>query len=132
MSPLTNESLINHGSFVVGQVTSYEDAGDEDEERFMVDMPCMRYLIKQTGLERKTKRTGGVRIRGQGQPKKQKTMVMSMAQTTPLIKGIFDEVFADQIDASAGSNKSKVWIKVLINLKMIAWQMAICRLTCSG
>ena len=32
MSPLTNESLINHGSFVVGQVTSYEDAGDEDEE----------------------------------------------------------------------------------------------------
>ena len=51
MSPLTNESLINHGSFVVGQVTSYEDAGDEDEERFMVDMPCMRYLIKQTGKE---------------------------------------------------------------------------------
>ena len=45
-----------------------------------------------------------------------------MAQTTPLIKGIFDEIFADQIDASAGSNKSKVWIKVLINLKMIAWQ----------
>ena len=38
-------------------------------------------------------------------------MVMSMAQTTPLIRGIFDEVFADQIDASAGSNKSKVWIK---------------------
>ena len=34
MSPLTNESLINHGSFVVGQVTSYEDAGDEDEERY--------------------------------------------------------------------------------------------------
>ena len=77
----------------------------------MVDMPCMRYLIKQAGLERKAKRTGGVRIRGQGQPKKQKTMVMSFAQTTPLIKGIFDEVFADQIDASAGSNKSKVWIK---------------------
>ena len=121
MSPLTNESLVSHGSFVVGQVTSYEDAGDEDEERFMVDMPCMRYLIKQTGLERpKAKRTGGVRIRGQGQPKKQKTMVMSMAITTPLIQGIFDEVFADQIDASAGSNKSKVWIKVLISFQIIA------------
>ena len=108
MSPLTNESLVNHGSFVVGQVTSYEDAGDEDEERFMVDMPCMRYLIKQTGLERRVRKTGGVRIRGQGQPKKQKTMTMSMAQTTPLIRGIFDEVFAEQIDATAGSNKSKV------------------------
>ena len=93
----------------------------------MVDMPCMRYLIKQTGLERKTKRTGGVRIRGQGQPKKQKTMAMSMAQTTPLIRGIFDEVFADQIDASAGSNKSKVWIRVMLSFQIIGWVRGVFR-----
>ena len=50
MPPLSNESLVNHASFVVGQVTSYEDAGDEDEERFMVDAPCIRDLIKLTGI----------------------------------------------------------------------------------
>ena len=42
-------------------------------------------------------------------------MVMSMAQTTPLIRGIFDEVFADQIDVSAGSNKSKVMFDKFAN-----------------
>ena len=110
MSPLSNESLVNHASFVVGQVTSYEEAGDEDEEKFMVDMPCMRDLIKLTGVEKKTRKSS-VKIRGQGQPKKAKPMIQSMATTTPLIRGIFDDVFADQIDtSSAGDKKSKVII----------------------
>ena len=72
----------------------------------MVDTPCMRDLIKLTGVEKKTRNK--TKIRGQGQPKKAKPMIQSKATTTPLIRGIFDEVFADQIDASSGDKKSKV------------------------
>ena len=37
--------LVNNASFVVSQVTSYEDAADEDEVAYMLDAPCMRTLI---------------------------------------------------------------------------------------
>ena len=53
MSPLSNESLINNASFIHDQVMSYELAGDDDEEKFMADAPCIIALFELAGVEKK-------------------------------------------------------------------------------
>jgi DNA (cytosine-5)-methyltransferase 1 len=99
---LNNETLVNNAAFIVAQVTSYEDAGDEDEDRFMVDAPCMRNLIQLTGIEKKAKKP--VTIRGQ---KKSKAMAFSMATATLLILEVFEECFKGQIETSDEATKGK-------------------------
>lgn len=32
------------------QVSSYEEAGDVDEEKYMMDAPCMKNLMQLTGF----------------------------------------------------------------------------------
>ena len=40
---LNSEMLINNSQFVLSQVSSYEEAGDEDEERYMMQSQCIRF-----------------------------------------------------------------------------------------
>ena len=85
-------------AYVSVQVSSYEDAGDPDEEKYMMDAPCMKNLIQLTGLQR-VPRKKGVTIRGGGAPKPKKTVTATytLATTTTLVNQIFEECFSDQV-----------------------------------
>ncbi len=47
----TLANLVIRFEFVIAfyQVSSYEEAGDTDEEKYMMDAPCMKNLIQLTG-----------------------------------------------------------------------------------
>ena len=45
----TEDTLLRHAQFVVEQVESYDEAGDQDEQPIIVT-PCMRDLIKLAGV----------------------------------------------------------------------------------
>ena len=70
----------------------------------MVDMPCMRDLIKLTGVEKKAKKDS-VKIRGKPGATKKTQMPMSKATNTALIKELFEEIFSEQIDDSGEKDK---------------------------
>ena len=104
---LTSEMLINNSQFVLSQVSSYEEAGDEDEERYMMKSQCIRELLDLAGVEsKKSKTKGHVRINRQGTKKKSKT-TQSLATTTPLIRGVFNDYFGAQIDSNENGMKPK-------------------------
>lgn len=69
-----------------------------DEEKYMMDAPCMKNLIQLTGLQR-APRKKGVTIRGGGAPKPKKTVTATytLATTTTLVNQIFEECFSDQV-----------------------------------
>ncbi len=101
---LNNECLVNNAGFVYNAVTNYERAGDDDEEKFMEDMPCMKHLLSLTNADQaKGKRM--VKIRSKGAPKTK--MPMSKATTTLLIRELFEEVFDEQMDDDTTKNKPK-------------------------
>ncbi len=72
------------------QVFSYEEAGDDDEDTFMMDAPCIREIIDLSGLKRnKVKKIGSGcgRVRREpGAADKAKKALFSKATTTPLIR----------------------------------------------
>ena len=104
---LNSEMLINNSQFVLSQVSSYEEAGDEDEERYMMQSQCIRDLLDLAGEQtKKSKSKGHVRLNRQGTKKKSKT-TQSLATTTPLIRGVFNDYFGAQIDASENGMKPK-------------------------
>ena len=104
---LTSEMLINNSQFVLSQVSSYEEAGDEDEERYMMKSQCIRELLDLAGVEsKKSKTKGHVRLNRQGTKKKSKT-TQSLATTTPLIRGVFNDYFGAQIDSNENGMKPK-------------------------
>lgn len=49
LNRFTEDSLLRHAQFVVGQVESYDEAKDLDEQPIFLS-PCMRDLIKLAGV----------------------------------------------------------------------------------
>ncbi len=123
LPPISEESLINNASFIISQVsftekiqtsikywdfsiqvTSFEDAADEDEDQYMLDSPCMTNIINLAGTSGSKKKA--VKIRGApGKKQAAKKMPFSKATTTVLIREVFEEVFRDQIDMTADKEK---------------------------
>ena len=100
MDTLTSEMLIHNSQFVLAQVSSFEEAGDEDEERYMMNSKCIRELLDLAGVEnKKSSNQGHVRRNKQTTKKKSKT-TQSLATTTPLIREVFTEYFGAQIDTN--------------------------------
>ena len=99
LQQLTDEVLLRHADFVVNQVFSYEEAGDEDEVE-LVKMPAMKDIIKLAGVKLGVRKQ--LRIK-----KKQKQMPKwSAACVTPLVRGVFDAIFAEQMaDEAEGEKK---------------------------
>ena len=87
---LNNETLINNASFVYNSVINYERAGDDDEEKFMEDMPCIQHLLSLTNASVAKKKT--VKIRTKKEASKPK-LCQSLATTTPLTRDLFKEIF---------------------------------------
>ena len=74
------------------QVYSYEMAGEEDEEAFMMDSPAIQEIIDLSGLKRaklKPKRTERIK----GEAAKMKKAVFTKATTTPLVRFVFETFF---------------------------------------
>jgi len=89
MNPIGDETLLRHADFVVNQVYSYEDAGDEDEPQ-LVSLPAMRTIIKLAGIKLTERRKLVV--------KKNKPMpTFTSATVTPLVRKVFEAVFSEQM-----------------------------------
>ena len=102
---ITMETVLQHSQFILDQAISYDDAAEDDEFKVM-DTPCMKYLAKLAGfsvnrqmklLKEKQRETGG------GRKKKQK--IDTLATATPLVKQIFEEFFAAQIQGGKITKK---------------------------
>uniref|UniRef100_S4RAY1 DNA (cytosine-5-)-methyltransferase 1 n=1 Tax=Petromyzon marinus TaxID=7757 RepID=S4RAY1_PETMA len=102
----TEDSLLRHAQFIVEQVESYDEAGDEDEPPIIIT-PCMRDLIKLAGV------TLGKRRAQRRQTIKHPTKIAkdakgpSKATTTLLVRQIFDEFFDEQIEQRDKENVIK-------------------------
>merc|ERR1719228_3121263 len=99
MDPIGDEALIRHADFVVHQVYSYEDAADEDEPQ-LVGLPAMRSLIKLAGVKI-TERRKLVIKKNKPMPK------FTSATVTPLVRGVFDAVFSEQMAQEKAENEGK-------------------------
>lgn len=95
LNGFTEDSLLRHAQFVVGQVESYDHAKDSDEQPIFLT-PCMRDLIKLAGVtlgQRRAARRQTIR-----HPTKDKDKGPTKATTTKLVYQIFDTFFAEQIE----------------------------------
>ena len=95
MGELNDEMLIKHADFVVHQVYSYEDAGEEDDMK-LVNLPAMKNLI----------RLAGIKLAGRKRELKVKTSNKIMpkhtdATVTPAVRQVFDLIFGDQMRKEA-------------------------------
>ncbi len=99
---LSNDDLVKYADFIVSSVYSYEEAGDEDEETWMMDLPCIQEIINISGLKRNRVREKGSRVRirvtgAESAAQKMRKAVFTKATTTPLIRLVFETFFKDQI-----------------------------------
>ncbi len=95
---ITNDDLVKYSDYIVNAVYSYEEAGDTDEDSWMMETPCIREIITISGLKRN--KVKGVRIRKDGATsaaQKMKKAVFTKATTTPLVRFVFESFFKDQI-----------------------------------
>lgn len=84
----------------LSQVTSYENAGDDDEEIFMMDSPAMRNLMALAGVQKNKKRlTTLKRNPNEASTKntKMKKAQFTLATTTPLVTIVMESFFKDQM-----------------------------------
>ncbi|XP_048198152.1 DNA (cytosine-5)-methyltransferase 1 isoform X2 [Perognathus longimembris pacificus] len=95
LNHFTEDSLLRHAQFVVGQLESYDRAKDTDEEPIYLS-PCMRALIKLCGVTLGQRRA--VSSRSSRTPVKDKDKGPTKATTTKLVYQIFDTFFAEQIE----------------------------------
>merc|ERR1719370_853945 len=96
---LDDEMLLRHADFVVNQVFSYEEAGDEDEQE-LVHMPAMKSIIALAGVKLGVRKKLVIK-------KKQKQMPKwSAACVTPLARGTFEAVFAEQMAAERAEEEA--------------------------
>eukprot|EP00095_Tigriopus_kingsejongensis_P000286 maker-scaffold253_size237113-snap-gene-1.26 protein:Tk00286 transcript:maker-scaffold253_size237113-snap-gene-1.26-mRNA-1 annotation:"dna cytosine-5-methyltransferase 1" len=91
--PINEDALIRHGNFILAQVQSLEEAGDYDEDLYMMESDCVAALIERSGLRtkptpvsNKPKRIGAI----------VKKLALSKATTTPLVRSVFERLFGGQ------------------------------------
>ena len=65
------------------QVNSYEHAGSDDEEMFMMESPCIKEIIDLAGVRRNKLRRNE---RAKKEVNKMKKAIMTKATTTPLVR----------------------------------------------
>uniref|UniRef100_A0A8C6W4E4 DNA (cytosine-5)-methyltransferase n=1 Tax=Nannospalax galili TaxID=1026970 RepID=A0A8C6W4E4_NANGA len=106
LNRFTEDSLLRHAQFVVGQVESYDDAKDSDEPPIFLS-PCMRDLIKLAGVtlgQRRAERRQTIRHSA-----KEKDKGPTKATTTKLVYQIFDTFFAEQIEKDDREDKENAF-----------------------
>ncbi|XP_040842199.1 DNA (cytosine-5)-methyltransferase 1 isoform X3 [Ochotona curzoniae] len=106
LNRFTEDSLLRHAQFVVGQVESYDEAKDLDEQPIFLS-PCMRDLIKLAGVtlgQRRAERRQSIR-----HSNKEKDKGPTKATTTKLVYQIFDTFFAEQIEKDDREDKENAF-----------------------
>ena len=94
MGELNEEMLIKHADFVVHQVYSYEDAGDEEgQEVKFLPLPCVKDLIKLAGI----KLSGRKKALRMKKPATKMMPKHTDATVTPAVRQVFEMVFGDQM-----------------------------------
>ncbi|XP_025835356.1 DNA (cytosine-5)-methyltransferase PliMCI-like, partial [Agrilus planipennis] len=98
---LSEEALLTHAQFVFDQVMSFDNCAGEDDD-LLVTTPCMRNLIKISGVTFKAgKKMGRFKkgaVKGKDKTGKQSVQHWSKAATTKLVRNVFETFFVDQID----------------------------------
>ena len=114
MEPLGADFLVDNASFLLSQVASFEDAGDDDEERFMANHPCIGDITEFTGSAARRRGTGP-RIRTKQTKAPKVKMSQSKAVVTPAVLASFKRIFEGLIDDTE-DKKSKTIRKRRCNI----------------
>merc|ERR1740137_15848 len=100
------EFLQLHSDFIVSQVSSFEDAGDVEEDLTILGMPCIKHISDMAGVERAPARRRPVRREGMvGSTPQPETHVQAI--TTPLVAELFESTFQKQMKLNRAA-KAKV------------------------
>ena len=109
----TEDSLLRHSQFIVDQILSYDNAA-ADDEAILVAQPCVRTLVKLTGVVLGRRQGAGSGFKARSSAGKSKTVASkkqdSMACVTPLVRDVFDSMFKGQLEAedeSLGATKRR-------------------------
>ena len=105
-----DDLLIKHAEFVVHQVYSYEDAGEDGEQHRLVHTEAMKQLIRIAGI--RIKGMQKKMLLGKDQQAKKVMPAHTDATVTPNVRMTFESVFADQMrkedeDLNIKSGKGK-------------------------
>uniref|UniRef100_A0ABM0M046 DNA (Cytosine-5)-methyltransferase PliMCI-like n=1 Tax=Saccoglossus kowalevskii TaxID=10224 RepID=A0ABM0M046_SACKO len=90
----TEDTFLRHAQFVVEQIESYDEAGDDDEFSLLTTI-CVRDLIKLSGVTlgiRRAARKAIKKVTKKDVPKHTK------ATTTVTVRNIFESFFRDELD----------------------------------
>jgi len=98
--PIVDEEFLQlHADFLVTQVTSFDEAGDVNEDLTIQGMPCIKHLAAITGVERARKKlVSGPRNTAQPE-------VHVKAVTTPLVAALFESTFQKQMQSQKKSSR---------------------------
>ena len=96
------------------QVTTYENAGDEDEDVYMMDSPAMRNLMALAGVNKNKKRLTTLKRNPNEVTKntRMKKALFTLATTTPLVTIVMEHFFKDQMAQGVSDDTSTEGVKV--------------------
>ena len=106
LAPCDEEFLQLHADFVVSQVRTFDEAGDEDNEEMTIGgQPCIRHLAAMSGLDRRTRPSKPSSNKAKGVTPQPNTL-NTKSQTTVLVAELFDSIFQSQMKLNrAARNK---------------------------
>ena len=106
LPPCDEEFLQLHADFVVSQVRTFDEAGEEDNEELTLGgQPCIKHLAAMSGLDRRGTRSSKPSNKAKGITPQPATL-NTKSQTTVLVAELFDSIFQSQMKQNrAARNK---------------------------
>ena len=104
------EFLQLHADFIVSQVQSWQGAGEEEEECFIEEMPCIKHISEMAGVDKRRGervRTNAGRQRDGMSGNTPQPEVHVQAVTTPLVSNLFESIFKPQMKAGQGKARGE-------------------------
>jgi len=99
------EFLQLHSDFIVSQVSSFEDAGDVEEDLTIMGMPCIKHISDMAGVDRGAARKPVRKDGMTGSTPQPETHIQAV--TTPLVAELFESTFQKQMKLNRAA-KAKV------------------------
>lgn len=98
----TEDTLLCHSQFICDQIVSLDKCA-EHEDTLLITAPCIRNLMKLSGVTLGKKKSA-VRPINRARKIRVKEPTWSMATTTKLVNDVFESIFPDQL-AKFDTNK---------------------------
>ena len=94
-------------TFVVRQVTTFDNAGDVEEDLSLLEMPCIKHLSEMAGVDRARKEPVQYQARANPPRITAQPEVIVKAVTTPLVAQLFESKFREQMRTNDNKGKGQ-------------------------